>query len=105
MEKTGEQLKAEGIAAVSDKDPTWVEQVVEFIGQLAHAKGLITSCDVRDYVQRTALGPPPHPSAWGAAFNIAAKRDLIKPTGKYQKSRYPRSHSAIVAIWAFSSLP
>jgi hypothetical protein len=95
---SGQELKEAGIAVVNASNEPWKNRIIDLIEQCVKV-GTITSCQVRKVAQAQGIGNPSHPNAWGAVFNAAARKGIIKKTGQYVKSRFEKSHSAVVAVW------
>lgn len=93
-----DQLKDKGITKVLDNaKEEFKERVLEEIVYLASKRNVFTGEDIREACKH--LGEPTHCNFWGAIMNAAGKGKLIKKTGKYVKSKLPRSHSHMIAEW------
>ena len=85
---TGLELKERGIASVSRH--RWVDNARVAAVALAQHFGWVTSDRLHD-----VMGPPPHPSCYGAIFHD--KR--FRRTGQYVKSKRPSAHGREIRIW------
>lgn len=92
---SGESLKDEGMAKVTEHNEAWMHAVMGIIKQLAKDSVSFTSEDVRF---RCGGLEPKSPNAWGAAFSTAARQGLIERCG-YQKNTLPSAHARVVAVW------
>jgi len=96
MTKTGEQLRDEALEQVeANAKATWLDDAVKAIEYLAETQDHLTADHVWELI-----GSPREPRAMGAAFRIAYKRNLIKPTRNYEASTRPQRHAAPIRVWA-----
>ena len=85
---TGLELKERGIASVSRH--RWVDNARVAAVALAQHFGWVTSDRLHD-----VMGPPPHPSCYGAIFND--KRFVT--TGERVRSTRPEAHGREIRVW------
>jgi len=94
----GEQRKHEGINRVSNNNVIWMDMVIPVIDALASTGAPFTAEDLRVECGKQQIPRPTHPNAWGAAFNTAAKMNLIERVG-YDKNRLASAHARAVGLW------
>lgn len=95
MQKTGKDLRDEGVASVYGHTPeSWRSSTQLLIAQLASNGQPFTAEDVREIVG----DPPNHHNAMGAQFIGAAKAGLIEKVGYTQPTRSSR-HASVMAVW------
>lgn len=95
MEKTGKDLRDEGVASVNGHTPeTWKDSAQLLIARLASTGETFTAEDVR----REVGDPPAHWNAMGAQFIGAAKAGIIEKVGYTQPTRSSR-HASVMAVW------
>lgn len=97
---SGKDLKREGIEQVVDNEPPpWTEEAVEDLGQYAreHRSFLFEEWHA-DWLNR-GHRPPHHANAWGAVASIAARRKLIRMTGRTRPAKSSRNHAHRYAEW------
>lgn len=100
LELESRQRRDDGIAAVSEADPEWIEDILEVIAILAtYPNRPITSDDVREVALDAGIPEPHHPNAWGAAMRTAALRGIIEPTDRTVKSSRPAAHRRRLVVW------
>lgn len=95
---TGERLKEEGIATVSQNNEHWKQQASLVLARLMNERLEVTTDDLRTAVDRAGIGQPAHPNCWGAVFSSAARRGEIERIG-YRTSHLPSAHARVVAVW------
>ncbi len=96
---SGELLRDEGIAKVSDNNEKWLRRCVWSIEQsIWLGDGTFTGEDVRFYLNRE-VGCPAHSNAWGALINTLVRRKIIKPTGEYRAMRDQNSHARKTPVY------
>ena len=97
----GEEAKAAGqeLAANADRAWPWKQQALGAIWDLAATGTPFTADDVIARVGLPSWGTNNN-NAVGAIFSAAVKRGWIVPTGVYRKSRRPKSHARVIAVWA-----
>ncbi len=97
---TGEVLRDEGIAKVTEHNENWMERCLYFAGFYVFSGGVetFTGEDLRFYLSGV-VGCPKHPNAWGALINTLLKRKIIKPTGEWRQMRDDRSHARKTPVY------
>lgn len=101
---SGELLRDEAIAKVSDNNEKWMAVALEsaeyFVsmhdGEMRHRTFI--GEDVRHHCEGAA-GCPAHPNAWGALINTLVRRKIIKPTGEYRAMRDDSSHARKTPVY------
>jgi hypothetical protein len=89
-----ERLKAEGMArAAGAVDADWRARADRAIVQLAIGGQPFTAEEVRQIA-----GDPDRPNAFGAVFNTAARRGLIRKVD-YQLATRKSRHRNLVTVW------
>ncbi len=89
---TGEVLRDEGIAKVTEHNGKWMDLCVMKMEQSKWlGDGTFTGEDVRHFCEHT-VGCANHPNAYGALINTLIKRKIIKPTWEWRKMRDESSH-------------
>ena len=95
---SGELLRDEGIAKVSDNNDNWMQLAIMDAEGFVHRHLCFTGEDIRFYlVQR--VGHPGHSNAWGALINTLVRRKIIKPTGEYRAMRDDSSHARKTPVY------
>ncbi len=97
---TGELLRDEGIAKVTEHNGKWMERCIEESEHYAHYgdKNDFTGEELRFYLSRE-VGCPQHSNAWGALINTLLKRKIIEPTGAYRKMKEDASHARKTPVY------
>jgi hypothetical protein len=99
---SGELLRDEGIAKVSEHNESWMELCVkESESYLPPSNGHVytfTGEDLRFYLGRK-VGCPAHPNAWGALISTLVRRKIIKPTGEYRAMKDDSSHARKTPVY------
>ncbi len=97
---SGELLRDEGIAKVSEHNGKWMERCIEESQHYAWYgdKNDFTGEDLRFYLNRE-VGCPAHSNAWGALINTLVRRKIIKPTGEYRAMRDDSSHARRTPVY------
>ncbi len=95
---TGEVLRDEAIAKVSDNNGKWMELCVEVATRFASVYHDFTGEDIRMDCGKW-VGLPHHSNAWGALINTLVRRKIIKPTGEYRKMKDDRSHARRTPVY------
>ncbi len=95
---TGEVLRDEAIAKVSEHNETWMELAIRSAQQFMLEKDDFTGEDIRFYCSWN-IGCPKHPNAYGALINTLLKRKIIKPTGEYRAMRDSMSHARRTPVY------
>ncbi len=98
---SGELLRDEAIAKVSNNNETWMECCLIAMQQpiwWTDGTGQFTGEDVRFYLSRE-VGCPSHSNAWGALVSTLIKRKIIKPTGEWRKMKDDSSHARKTPVY------
>ncbi len=97
---SGELLRDEGIAQVSDHNDDWMKLCVKEM-ELCGWPGVgetFTGEDIRfDLVAK--FGHPFHSNAWGALINTLVRRKIIRPTGEYRAMKDDSSHARKTPVY------
>ncbi len=96
---SGELLRDEGIAKVSDNNGLWFTRclVEADVFRLKSSKDF-TGEDLRFHLSRV-VGCPAHSNAWGALINTLVRRKIIRPTGEYRAMRDDSSHARKTPVY------
>jgi hypothetical protein len=86
--------RAEGTQAVLN--PEWSERFDATVTALALSRVEFTSEDITARVGRPPSGSG---SAVGARVNAAAKKGIIRWTGRMQQAERPNQHAALLKVW------
>lgn len=92
-------LRDEGIELVRSHSQRWAEDYIAFIQSYASTHREFTGEDVRAAWLSGGGEHPHHHNAYGAAVNIAARRELIVSTNRFRTARSPATHGHPVRIW------
>jgi hypothetical protein len=95
----GIRRKEEGQARASNgysQLDNWPHRFDTTVEMLAQRRVPFTS---EDATAITGLPPAGSPSAVGARMTAAAKRGIIRKTGRYVKAERPNQHAAVIAEW------
>ncbi len=95
---SGELLRDEGIAQVSEHNGAWMELCIHAAPELAAMERVFTGEDLRFYLSKR-VGCPAHPNAWGALINTLVRRKIIRPTGEYRAMRDDSSHARKTPVY------
>ncbi len=98
---SGELLRDEGIAEVSEHNGKWMELCVAEAERLSSSTltgDKFTGEDLRHHLGRR-IGLPHHSNAWGALINTLVRRKIIKPTGEYRAMRDDSSHARKTPVY------
>ncbi len=100
---SGELLRDEGIAQVSEHNGKWMELCVAEVERFTlqsdqGGEGNFTGEDIRFWCSRS-VGCPQHSNAWGALVNTLVRRKIIKPTGEYRAMRDSSSHARRTPVY------
>ncbi len=100
---TGELLRDEGIAKVTDHNENWMELCLKEAqryeaDRFDWGSKEFTGEDLRFYLMST-VGCPAHSNAWGALINTLVRRKIIKPTGEWRKMRDDSSHARRTPVY------
>ena len=93
----GGSLKAEGTKRVSTNNEDWLDAAVSLLRSFAARTDAFTNGDFRNWAK--GLPEPAHPNAWGALFNRAARRGIIRKTGRFLTNGVPSARARLVAEW------
>jgi hypothetical protein len=74
----------------------WSEVAMAALRSFAGRVG--RSFTTEDFRVANLVAPPGHPNAWGALFNGAAKKGIIRQVG-FARPANVRSHSSVVMTW------
>ncbi len=94
---TGEVLRDEGIAKVSDHSGKWMELCILEV-EIWRMDDTFTGEDIRHHCSYT-VGLPKHPNAFGALVNTLVRRKIIKHTGEYRAMRDSSSHARRTPVY------
>jgi len=96
---TGEVLRDEGIAQVSEHNESWMERCIRVVtNHYLWEGGNFTGEEIR-FVCEAEAGYPNHSNAWGALINTLVRRKIIKPTGEYRAMRDDNSHARKTPVY------
>ncbi len=97
---TGEVLRDEGIAKVSEHNGKWMQRCLRESEPFAVRRGSegFTGEQLRIYLESVA-GYPNHSNAWGALINTLVRRKIIRPTGEYRAMRDDSSHARKTPVY------
>ncbi len=95
---TGEVLRDEAIAKVSEHNDKWFSACVRKMELYWMDEGF-TGEDIRFYLNQE-VGCPAHPNAWGALINTLVRRKIIKPTGEYRAMKDDSSHARRTPVYS-----
>ncbi len=96
---TGEVLRDEAIAKVSDNNEKWMELAIKAAETYIEYPATFTGEDIRHYCE-SYVGCPHHPNAYGALINTLLRRKIIKPTGEYLAMRDSSSHARRTPVYS-----
>jgi len=105
LEKTGEQLKIEGMDQAADHanqvHENWTDIASRYLKAFCQANGSknFQAEDAREWAERNGIPEPPSKRAWGNIFSIAQNTGLLFHQG-YGKVSNPKAHNAIASIWS-----
>ncbi len=95
---SGELLRDEGIAKVSEHNGKWMELCIKEAAIFAKCYDSFTGEDLR-FGLSNGVGLPHHPNAWGALINTLVRRKIIRPTGEYRAMRDDSSHARKTPVY------
>ena len=95
---SGELLRDEGIAKVSDNNESWMNECIKYVSTQPRFRAKFTGEDIR-FNCVSFVGYPSHPNAWGALINTLVRRKIIKPTGEYRAMRDDSSHARKTPVY------
>lgn len=93
MERTGQELKAQGLAFVEAHNLRWVERMRVQAKKHARLHGQVCSDDLRRYADEQK-DYPIHPNAWGSVMRCHGFVVV-----KHQASTYPSTHGREIRVW------
>ncbi len=96
---SGELLRDEAIAKVSEHNGKWLELCVSEVEGISFYRGEFTGEDLRHHCEQT-VGLPHHSNAWGALISVLVKRRIIVPTGEYRAMRDQTSHARKTPVYS-----
>lgn len=89
----GEELRDEGIAAVTVPNRVWLDDALALFRERVPVDSVWIAPEVRQALCAAGLGEPTNPKAWGAFVGALYRRKLIEPTGQIRKSPIPNQHA------------
>ena len=99
MSKTGDDLKAEGIQAVTNSNQTWMQDARMLAPHAVTYGEEIMIEDIRRRLLAAGMDPPESPNAWGPLANVLIKDGVLIQTGEFRKPTDPTSHSSRKAVY------
>lgn len=90
------QAQQRGTAQVISNAPRWADLALEAIKAFAARIGRPFTTE--DFRQSALVPDPRHPNAWGAVFNAASRRGVIRQVGFTRPSNV-KSHASVVMTW------
>ncbi len=94
---SGELLRDEGIAKVSEHNGKWMELCIEK-AQRACSGDTFTGEDIRMALSQI-VGLPHHVNCWGALINALLKKKIIVATGEYRSMKDETSHARKTPVY------
>ncbi len=101
----GQRLKEHGQQlALFNAGQDWLDQTIENLKAFCKVRKELGQPEFRFEEFRAAAQErgwalPASHKAWGSLPRVAAKRGLIRPTGRYAKATSAATHAHPVAIW------
>ncbi len=95
---SGELLRDEGIAKVSEHNESWMELCLREFWRFLALHDTFTGEDIRFWCSRQ-VALPNHSNAWGALISTLVRRKIIKPTGEYRAMRDDSSHARKTPVY------
>lgn len=96
----GQKRKEKGMKGVLHQRPVFKELAAKIIEGFVTKGESITAERIQiEFMAKYPQCPWPHPNAWGAVINAAAKRGLIRKTGRYIPAIKPASHGREIRVW------
>ena len=88
-----EKARDAGMIIVAANSGSWFDAALASVAKLPVGwTGL--GEDIRDFIQRSEVGPPPtKPNVWGSLIREAKRRKLIERTGVWRPMRADGSHA------------
>ncbi len=96
---TGELLRDEGIAKVTEHNGKWMDLCVREVESWTLDCDAMTGEDIRHRCEMM-VGCANHPNAWGALISTLLRRKIIKPTGEYRKMKDCSSHARRTPVYS-----
>ena len=95
--RTGEDRKRQGIEQVLlNERARWRRRALGCILAVANTLVFFTVDHVHTHAERTGLGPPHHPNAWGGVIRSALLMGVMTKTGRYVKGSRPEQHGRMI---------
>src|SRR5271166_7053337 len=93
----GDNLRNSGITAtLAAERQIWRERAIELLARYAQlANRPFTMEEFRGAWTDLGYEEPHNVNVWGAVTRIAYEHNLIRPTGKWVKSKHPKAHSRL----------
>jgi hypothetical protein len=89
-----------GQQLVLENAGTWTDQAMYLLERFLKKTSVeFTMDDFRSYASNVGLNEPHHPNAWGALFNHASSRNLIRFSGNVWESTRPEAHKRLIRGW------
>lgn len=92
---SGDTLRDAGMATTELANADFIRTMRAKAIEIAKAKGVVTSDDLRKHAQELQIGPS-HPNAWGALFRVGKTWRVV---GRI-KSKLSSNHSREIRVWA-----
>jgi hypothetical protein len=92
-----ELFRDEAIERVTQNSGAWMDNAIACVSRLPNGFKY-TGEDIRLMLTHE-IDEPHHHNAWGALIRHAVRKQLLTPTGKWQKMRTPRSHARQTPIY------
>jgi predicted deacylase len=91
-----EAARDRGVAKVLGNNGKWSDGAMSALQYFAGACGRAFTTE--EFRRAALVDAPAHPNAWGALFNGAAKRGIIRQVGWSRPSNV-KSHASVVMTW------
>lgn len=88
-----------GMSATAIANLRWIATTLEHLEAFARGREEFTMEEFRASCAARGLNAPASHHAWGALASAAAKRHLIRFTGRYVNARSKRTHAHPVKVW------
>lgn len=92
----GRALRDAGTASVTANAGGFMDKALDEIAALP--SGEYRGENIRAHCLCRGIAPH-HPNAWGALIATAAKRGLLKPTGRYVAAASKKSHASVQQVY------
>lgn len=100
LRQEGRQRRDKGADGVLQPRPVFKALAGEIIAEFVRRGETITAERVQvEFAARFPGAVQPHPNAWGAVILGAARRGLIRFTGRYVPTIKPASHARQIRVW------